>query len=154
MSGFGIHEQFEAGTIMWAEGKRWREEAFLQQLSQNGSMMLAVNHDLLWRECLERILGQPRGSEWSRMSGLLRAMPASMARQRLWRASEWWLVETQRLHLNSMYFVMEGGAALSELLDNPLSKKLQDDLALRSHQLEELSWCLEDQSQETIAIVE
>ena len=154
MSGFGIHEQYAAGVELHQEGKRWREEAFLHQLSSNGSMMLAANHDELWRECLQRVLGQPAGATWERMRGLLRTLPASDARRRLWHASYLWWMNMQRIRLRISARSLHT-STLDQLLDSPQMHELHDRIDLRGRQLQNLAWCLTtDDDQRTITIVE
>lgn len=151
MSGFGIHEQYEAGVEMWEHGKRWREETFLQQLSQNGSMMLAANHDLLWLECLEQQLGQPPGSDWERMAKLLRLMPAPEARRRLWQASYQWWMNMQRFRLRLLIRAL-GNGDVNALAEQAQVRELAARLELRGKQLDGLSWCLTDTRGDSSAI--
>jgi len=152
MSGFGIHEQYAAGLEMWSEGKRWREEAFMQQLALNGSLLLLANHDSLWRECLARVLGQPESASWEAMCQLLRSMPAYQARRKLYVASSLWHVQAQRLRLRLLARALGTGAYV-EFTEEGEMRGLTRGLELRAKQLDDLSWCLSDKDEGPIAVI-
>lgn len=143
MSALGLYERYETDLEVREAGKHWREDAFLHQLSHNGSMMLAVNHDQLWRECLASTLGQSQSMSWEWLCGLLRIMPESAARQRLWRASYLWWMHTQRLRLRVLASGLEAGI-LPYLADSAPMRDLARQLLLRGRQLEELAWCQQE----------
>ena len=153
MSGFGMFEQYAAGLELAERGERFREDAFLQQLSRNGAMMLAANHDELWRECMQEVLGQPPGASWEWMAQLLRTMPAYQARQRLWRASYLWWMNSQRHRLHILAGALLNGT-MRQLSERAPLHAFAEDLALRGGQLEQLSWCLNDTETTTIPVVD
>jgi hypothetical protein len=154
MSGFGIHEQYDAGVELWQAGKKWRETAFLHQLStENGSLMLAKNHDDLWLQCLERTLGQPVGSTWERMSTLLRVMPAQEARKRLWNASYLWWMNMEGFRLRMLSKGLGQGHYLA-LGQEDAFEEFGRLLGVRSQQLMSLAEVIEKVDNNLIPVVE
>ena len=155
MSGYGLREA-KVGLALAEQGISWREEAFLHQLSHNGSLMLAANHDELWLDNITGILGQPADTSWETLAGLLRTLPAHKARRALWLASEQWWHIRQLLRANALS-VAAGAGALDDYLAKPAVLTLARDLELRYSQLEELAWCLEGPQVgdgETIAVID
>jgi hypothetical protein len=152
VTGFGINEQYEAGMRL-ADQPLWRADSFLHQLSMNGSLMLAANHDDLWRSYLGTLLGS-RGGDWDYYASLLRLLPASLVRQTLWRTSWfWWRTRVQAHFYTTNRLSLSGG--LETTLRQPIVEHDLRDLHLRAWQLEALSWCRHDEAdQGTITIVE
>lgn len=152
MTGFGIRRQVEAARQL-GEVRQWREESFLQQLSLNGSLMLADNHDRLWLDKLTNLMHLSSGSSWSFIQSVLRTLPASVARRLLWRASWQWLVESELARTQTIERARQGGY-LASLLAKADMRSQADRLSLTAWQLDVLAWVLEDDEQETIGIVD
>jgi hypothetical protein len=147
VSGFGIREQYEAGQQL-ADERLWRDSSFLQQLSRNGSLLLAPNHDALWLEALAAGIGS-EGRGWSWHAQLLRVLPASVVRRLLWRASLQWWAAMAELRGELARVAAERG--LSEC---PELEAFDRRLQLAGEQIDSLSWCASDRDRELIEVIE
>lgn len=151
MSGFGIDEQFEAG-MKFENDTMWRTESFMHQLSLNGSLVLSANHDALWLSYLATIMNS-NVVHWEHLSNILRMLPASLARQALWRASWFWWRTTMSYHKQSIKMLSEIGG-LETALHIEWMETQANDLALKAWQIENLAWCRSDDDQEKIEVIE
>lgn len=145
MTGFSIREQLLIGRRM--KERRWRKGSFLHQLSLNGALLLAPNHDPIWQEALWTITGRPDVG-WTTNQQIFRIMPAGVVRQILWHASlEWWqAMMTYRQDIAE--FALERG-----LLEIEEVESLDRDLDRVALQLEQLAWCAVDQEKGRIKTV-
>lgn len=126
---------------------RWRSESFMHQLSLNGSLLLHPNHDRIWSESFWQQNMRPRRG-WVTERQVLLSLPAGQVRRELWQASFRWCSAI-------LAFRRELGEylALRGLAGDPLEQDLDAQILRVSAQLEELSWCLEDDDQGQIEIV-
>jgi hypothetical protein len=136
MPGFSIREQLAIGRRM--KDRRWRKDAFMHQLSSNGSLLLAPNHDPVWEDALWSITGRPY-TGWTTNSHLLRLLPAGVVRRMLWHASlEWWrAMMTYRMDLADF-------ASVRGIIDMEEIDLFDKDLERVARQLQKLSWCAVD----------
>lgn len=149
MSGFGLREQWEGRRKI---GKGWRDSAFLHQLSLNGSLLLAENHDDAWRRVMAKQLRFSKNTTWETMVDILRRLPASDARRFLWLASyRWW---EQQFRAYAVVLLAATKAGRYELATSPEMVVAQAVLEMRAAQLQDLSWCHSDQSPEFIPVFE
>jgi hypothetical protein len=155
MSGYAITKNYQAG-MLFADYKLWREDAFCHQLSANGSLLLAHNHDPLWHALICQIIGWPDVAEWPRVRSVLRALPAWQARRALWRASYLWFAYHLRWHIEMLRLTGRFGVA-DEYYEAPATEALMRRLQLRAQQLDDLSWCAiqrTDSDDTSIAVVD
>ncbi len=129
------------------EGGVWRSDAFLHQLSTNGSLLLLPNHDRIWQESFWRITGRPH-TGWSTERILLQRLPASMVRRALWQASyQWWLaLLSYRKELAE--FSLERG-----MIEEPIIERIDHDLLQTAENLERLRWCATDDDAGQIRVI-
>jgi hypothetical protein len=129
------------------EGGTWRSEAFLHQLSLNGSLLLLPNHDRIWQESFWRISGRPE-TGWSTERLLLQRLPASTVRRALWQTSyQWWLALLSYRRELADYCLQRG------MLDEPLIDRLDRDLLRSAENLERLRWCVTDNDSGPIEVI-
>lgn len=139
MTGFGFREQKKA--LESFDRKLWRDSAALHQLSRNGNLILAENHDPHWRALLARQLGVGRKTPWPRLAELLRLIPADDARRILWQTSSRWWQTAFALRLALIIHSAKFGWA--GLIDTGAFEAQERMLRLRAHQIVALSWCAE-----------
>lgn len=139
MTGFGFREQKKA--LESFDRKLWRDSAALHQLSRNGNLILAENHDHYWRAILARQLGVGRKTPWPRLAELLRLIPADDARRILWQTSvRWWQTA---FALRVALLTQASRYGWHGILDLSALETQERMLRLRAHQIAALSWCAE-----------
>lgn len=129
------------------ETGQWRSETFMQQLSDNGSLLLYKNQDDLWMEIYWILTGR-QGSGWTREARLLRTMPAGVVRQLLWRTSYLWWEALISVRKDVAYFSMRRG-----MLQDEEVIQLDGTLERTAKQLEQLAWCASDKDQGRIRTI-
>jgi hypothetical protein len=147
MSGFGMRLHWESRKAL-GDIKLWREESFLHQLSLNGSLLLAENHDRLWLSLLASTMSTMR-SPWDVQVELLRILPAHMTRQILWHTSRQWYYLQSHSRYRLAKWQLESGVSTPPALEG-----LDKMLVLRAKQLDLLQWCSEDTTAGRIDVVE
>jgi hypothetical protein len=139
MSGFGLREQFAAGRSLRHQ-QLTRDDVLLQQLTVNGSMLRAANHDLLWCGILATSLAQPFDHPWPALRDLLALLPASLARRAMWRASlRWWQVGNRHLLTGRALALRDGYSEQFSRSPGPVALAARLDRA--AEKLVELEWC-------------
>ena len=121
------------------EKGEWRSDVFMQQLSENGSLLLYKNHDKLWIEVYWMLTGR-QGSGWTREAQILRYLPAGVVRQLLWRTSYFWWEAMLASREDLARFCLRHG-----LLEEDVVLRLDHKLERTASQLGELLWCASDQ---------
>ena len=129
------------------ETGQWRSETFMQQLSENGSLLLYRNQDDLWMEIYWILTGR-QGSGWTREARLLRTMPAGVVRQLLWRTSYLWWEALLSVREDVALFSLRRG-----LLEDEAVIQLDGTLERTARQLESLAWCASDQDRGRIRTI-
>ncbi len=137
------------------EGERlWREDAFLHQLSRNGSLLLLENSDERYQRFLAGLIGLTPGVDWNFQRSLLRALPASIVRRALWRASVLWWLSSETDRRSRSHKALAAGA-LTLLSENYLWKAEASSLERTEVLLEKLAWCGQDTGDEDpIAVID
>ena len=146
MTGFGIREQWAAGRSL-RHTKLWRDDILLHQLTVNGSLLLIDNTDALFRAILAPTLAQPADTPWENLRGLLRLLPAHLARRALYRASLRWFTTTWALQYSQQATALRYGF-LAAFNQRPDQQALARRLARAAAMLDELEWCQTDTSGE------
>lgn len=147
MSGFGIREQYAAG-VQLADVRLWRDSSFLHQLSRNGSLLLACNHDRFWLDALVSQLGS-EGRGWTWHANLMRVLPAAVVRRILWRTSvQWW---HDMLALRGQLAI---AAAEHGLVCEGELAAFNRRLEIAAELIDELSWCATDDDRGLIEVIE
>jgi len=125
----------------------WRSEVFMQQLSENGSLLLYTNHDQLWIEIYWALTGRS-GSGWTRESRILRSLPAGAVRQLLWKTSYLWWEAMHSVRIDVARFSLRRG-----LLEDESTTRLDALVLQTARQLDQLAWCASDEDQGRIRTI-
>lgn len=125
----------------------WRSDVFMHQLSENGSLLLYSNHDKLWIEIYWALTGR-QGSGWTREARILRALPAGIVRQLLWRTSYLWWEARLSSRGDLAKFCMNQG-----MLEEDIVLRLDHRLERTARQLGELVWCAGDEDRGRIKTI-
>jgi hypothetical protein len=147
MASSGIREQWDLNKAMIKDGGYELRPTCLHQLSLNGSLLLARNHDQRWLAELARVL-EREPTSWTDLSGVVAALPGPLARKALWRASyRWWQQST---------------AGIGALIDVELRYRSELSPAIPaflrrletvSGQLRDLQWCETGADQRPLRII-
>lgn len=113
--------------------------AALHQLTLNGSMLLATNHDPAWLYWLGWITDR-EPSTWRHMSRSLRACPGDIARKALWRASFMWWRERVTLLPDIVRFSFDRLGDPGDAYQNETARLTRVEQYLR-----ETRWCEQGQ---------
>lgn len=148
MAGKGIKEKF----LLFRPSRRgishWREASFLNQLSMNGSMLWAMNHNRYWAEICSDYSGHAF-SGWTSLRRDLAERPAGETRNILYKTSHLFYNQSEIAWSESAKEMLySSGSFGSHLLEWRFNLDIMKD------QLELLAWCLDDSDQGRIDIVE
>jgi hypothetical protein len=135
MAGVGVRQQWELSKFFARQDSELQRPICMQQLSLNGSLLLAKNHDPTWLYHLSVILDQPLSS-WRHYSQILLSFPGPIARRALWRASRDWLESSYQSLPQLAEMQLQYGGNLDQEMTRCLSL-----LELTALQLEALRWC-------------
>lgn len=148
MPGRGIKEKFLLFRPSRKGISHWREESFLQQLSMNGSMLWAPNHNRYWAEICSDMSGRSF-SGWTALRRDLAERSAGDTRKILYSSSLEFFNQSEiawsEAAKASLYISGDIGGYL---------RSWRSDLNRMKTQLDNLSWCLDDDTTEKIDIVE
>lgn len=139
MNGFGLREQWAAGRSLRHQ-RLWRDGILLHQLTVNGSLLLIDNTDELWRRLLAPTLDQSSDADWTALRGLLRLLPAHLARRALWRTSRRWLLVQAAAQLAQHAHALRTGQ-LARVAATPEQQQLTRRLRHAAELLDDLAWC-------------
>jgi hypothetical protein len=152
VNGFGLREQWAAGRSMRHQ-KLWRDGILLHQLTVNGSLLLIDNTDELWRRLLAPTLAQAPDAQWMSLRGLLRLLPAHLARRALWRTSRRWLLIQAAAQLAQHAHALHTGQ-LARVAATPEQQALTRRLERTAQMLDDLTWCDSATDDGTIAVAD
>lgn len=146
MAGVGVREQWELSKFLARHGQQ--RPICMQQLSLNGSLLLAKNHNAAWLYHLSQVLQRPVSS-WRHYTQILLSFPGPVARRALWRASNNWLQDAYDSFPQVAELQLRYGYQGQEELNNYLA--ILETTAL---QLEALRWCEEGRRREPLQIMD